>query len=176
MRFVQAPSDAYNTAQSLSPQALPSPKRLQLRIVLDDLPIHRVPPILQILLLPSKPIIAQPDMLPRINSQHHLYIRSAWRDLRSLTAQSAKTARPQRGITILLLLPVMRARQRRSGDIRRQDSELGVGPCEALCAPLYKPDEAGAEHGVCGCDHSGAQVLERVFVAEGFGEDGDELG
>lgn len=115
-------------------------------------------------------------MLPRIDPQHHLDIGSSRRDLRSLTAHCTKTARPQRRITILLLLPVVRTWQRRTSYVSSQDGELGIRPREALCAPFYEPDEAGAEHGVCGCDHGGAQVLEGVFVAEGFGEDGDELG
>ncbi len=60
----------------------------------------------------------------------------------------------------------MRTRQRRSGQVGGQDGKLGIRPGEAFGAPFDEPDEARAEHGVCGCDHGRAEVFEGAVVAE----------
>ncbi len=114
-------------------------------------------------------------MLPRVHPEQHLDVRSSRRDFRSLTTHWAPAARSQGRVGILLLLPVMRARQRRAGEVGGQDGELGILAGDGFGAPLYEPDEAGAEHGVCGGDHGRAEVFEGVVVTEGFGEEGGEV-
>lgn len=167
----------YSTHKSSTPpSSIPqrsSPRgKPQLSILLHNLPIHAIPPIPQILLLPPEPVIPQPNMLPRIHPQANLNIRPARRQLRSGPTQWAMTPRPQRRVRILLLPPIMRPRQRTARYIRRQQRELRLRAAGDPVAAFDEPDVAGAEHGVRGGDHGRAEGFD---AAEGLGEEVGEV-
>ena len=70
----------------------------------------------------------------------------------------------------MFLFPVVCARKGRAGDVGCEDCEFrGVGGGGIVIVAFDEPDEAGAEHGVCGCEEG---RTEGFYGAEGGGEFG----
>ena len=127
-------------------------------------------------------------MLPRAHPQHNLMTRPTKPNPRIQTARAGPDiarclpafldlvqAVRILGVHVKLLLAVVRARQGAARDVRAQDDELrvvghvvgfdGIG--------FQEPDEAGAEHGVRGCEEG---LFEGVGRGEGAHDVGVEFG
>lgn len=115
-------------------------------------------------------------MLPRIHPQQDIDIRAPVRDFTFLPGKerrAAERAGAHHGIVVLLLPPVVRARERRAGEVGRQDGEFVVHHGGVPVLVSDEPDEAGAEHGVGGRDEG---FPERVGGGEGLADFGGEDG
>lgn len=107
-------------------------------------------------------------MLPRIHTQQRLQHNRPLRHQRLIPTPRPKHPRLQTRIHILFLLPIMRPRQRTARNKRRQDREFRPGLQVAVVVVAFdEPDEAGAEHGVCGCEEGRAEGFD---AGEGGGE------
>lgn len=109
-------------------------------------------------------------MLPRVHRQQYIDIRATVRDFAFLPGEQRRAtegASAHHGIVILLLPPVVRPRQRRPGEVGRQDREFVLHHGGVAVLVSDEPDEAGAEHGVGGCDEAG---FERFGGGEGVAD------
>ena len=115
-------------------------------------------------------------MLPRVHTQQYVNVGSAVGDFAFLPREergAAERAGGHHGILVLLLPPVMRAWQRRAGEVGRQDGELVFHQVGVAVLVADEPDEAGAEHGVGGRDKG---VSEGFGGGEGVADSGCEEG
>ena len=113
-------------------------------------------------------------MLPRIHPQQDIDIRPPEPELTFLPGKerrAAERARAHHGIVVLLLPPVVGARERRAGEVGGQDGEFVLHHDGVPVLVSDEPDEAGAEHGVGGRDEG---VPERFGGGEGLANFGGE--
>lgn len=162
---------------------LPKPLTRTLRLILRQRhillhlrPINPIPPLLQKVHLAADAVVVKPDVLPRVHAQQGRDVDTAERLLGlvlvvallpRVCAEGAGVRFRVVGVQVDALLAVVGAAEGAAGDVGGEDLEGCVG--DVVC--LDEPDEAGAEHGVCGEEEGFLEGLEGREVAIDEGRD-----